>query len=316
MFIISYIFLLGLSHIAANQTCTPAFISIKNQSIEIYEENYKNYTKRSDLGSPEPLLHQNLSVQAFLETTPCGVSARDPDQMIIAGGPAPEKLFPWQVGLVSPRGLCGGVLISSSWALTAAHCPVGENTTGILGSVLLHTRHPRKQIRRVKIAVRHENFSLKSLLNDVALVKFDSPVVLNDYVRPICLPKKGDVFDGVNACFISGWGRLSKSPGPKPPLQFGRTSVMPESICFYTLRLYGRHLKKGELCSDLAGSFVGRGDSGGPLSCKVGGRYYAAGLASYTIKPPRRDITFLPEMFSKVSEFIDWILKTIEEHGL
>ncbi|CAL1537443.1 unnamed protein product [Lymnaea stagnalis] len=239
--------------------------------------------------------------------------------MIIAGGPAPEKVFPWQVGLVSSGGSCGGVLISSSWALTAAHCPVGKNTIGVLGSSLfdVHTHQTHKQIRRVKIAVRYEKISLKSLLNDVALVKFDSPVVLNDYVRPICLPKKGDVFDGVNACFISGWGRLSESPGPKPPLQFGRTSVMPESICFYNLRLYGRQLRPRELCNDQAGALAGRGDSGGPLSCKVGGRYYAAGLASYTLKVSGKDkVFFLNNMYSKVSEFIDWILKTIEEHGL
>ncbi|CAL1537442.1 unnamed protein product [Lymnaea stagnalis] len=238
--------------------------------------------------------------------------------MIIAGGPAPEKVFPWQVGFVSPRGSCGGVLISKSWALTAAHCPVWEQATGILGSLLFDfkTHQPHKQMRRVKVAVKHENFSLNPLTYDVALVKFDSPVVLDDYVRPICLPKKGDVFDGVNSCFISGWGRLSESPGPKPPLQFGRTSVMPESICIYTLRLYGRHLKSCELCSDLVGSFVSRGDSGGPLSCKVGGRYYAAGLGSYVIKMVGIDIVLFPSIFSKVSEFMDWIFKTLEEHGL
>lgn len=67
---------------------------------------------------------------------------------------------------------------------------------------------PHIQIRNVTKIFVNNLYDLQNsdvAEDDVALVKFDRPIVFNDYIRPICKPKNGD---NVNSkqCWICGYG--------------------------------------------------------------------------------------------------------------
>lgn len=49
-----------------------------------------------------------------------------PRSRIVGGSPAPLGSWPWLVNLqLNGELMCGGVLVDSSWVVTAAHCFAG-----------------------------------------------------------------------------------------------------------------------------------------------------------------------------------------------
>lgn len=53
--------------------------------------------------------------------------------------------------------------------------------------------------------IRHPNYTGRFKYNDIALLRLDSIVTFNDYIRPACLPESSSI--GFNAK-ATGWGRL------------------------------------------------------------------------------------------------------------
>lgn len=59
---------------------------------------------------------------------------------------------------------------------------------------------PRDVIKIVKFPNNGENI----LDKDVAIIKFDKPMTINDYVTPICLPTREPTVN--DECVVVGWG--------------------------------------------------------------------------------------------------------------
>lgn len=63
----------------------------------------------------------------------------------------------------------------------------------------------RPQDRRIIQRIRHPNYRRPAQYNDIALLKMQSPVTFNAYVRPACLDIRGNHPAGEKSV-ATGWG--------------------------------------------------------------------------------------------------------------
>lgn len=72
----------------------------------------------------------------------------------------------------------------------------------------------KAKIHSVKTVIVHPDFKSKSLNNDIALIKLNSPLLYNNVTRPICLPESNlsvKKLMSYRYCVISGFGFLDRS---------------------------------------------------------------------------------------------------------
>ncbi|KAH9510068.1 Transmembrane protease serine 13 [Bulinus truncatus] len=250
-------------------------------------------------------------VKYFKYQIPCGTMEYNYGSPIYNGTDAPENAWPWLVLLSYLGSYCGGVLIDSQWVLTAAHCIIFKSLTY---TVYFGTRYSdfRDYVSRITASyvVTHDEFDEKTLANDIALLKLESPVIFNVKVRPACLPVDGQDFSMNDRCYITGVGDR-KIPG-EVVLQQARVYVVPDKECSILWQINNVSTSWQNICAGsvqkMAGTCVG--DSGGPLSCEIGNSYYVAGIVS--LSPPNSSSDIIPDKHTKVSEYINWIFHTIE----
>lgn len=55
--------------------------------------------------------------------------------------------------------------------------------------------------------MQHRNYNKDTLVNDIALIRLETPVKFNRFVKKVCLPKERNQghFEQKD-CFITGWG--------------------------------------------------------------------------------------------------------------
>ena len=129
--------------------------------------------------------------------------------------------FPWQMSLATCwMGLyyqhkCGAALVSTRWAVTAAHCTIDSDSVDpglfLLGGFLRIKNTEAAQIRTVARIINHENFVRHLYENDISLLLMSHPIVYSLKLLPICLPPPQiqvgkDTYLGQKAR-LSGWGR-------------------------------------------------------------------------------------------------------------
>jgi len=249
---------------------------------------------------------------------------------IINGIESNKNAWPWQVSLeldLSTHGKighwCGGVLIHSSWILTAAHC-VENKLVRELGTevwtAVLGSGHRSFQnlvsLPIIKIVV-HPKFA--NYDNDIALLKIPWDPQLQHYA-PVCLPisseTKNETFHGIN-CVATGWGRTEMSGPLQDRLRHVELKVIDNQHCAdmygmkYNIKVdQDMHLCAGPILSGGKGTCIG--DSGGPLQCNMkDGRWYLAGLTSFgsgCAKPG------FPDVFTRLTHYIEWINSTLALH--
>ena len=87
-------------------------------------------------------------------------------------------------------------------------------------SEFLHTLSTGSEvvIKASKI-VRHEDYKLGSYDADIALVKLESPVKYNAFIKPVCLPEQDDNERNGESCYVTGWGKLKEGGSQATVLQ-------------------------------------------------------------------------------------------------
>ena len=157
-------------------------------------------------------LYSNHSI---ISDIPCGI-INNPEKRIVGGNETRPYSMPWTVALVNEDSslLCGGVIISSRYILTAAHCTIKLGWEEPF-SVMVGEHFIRNDTDGVKHSVasvmRHPEYTNSYLGNDIAIVTLDEPIQLGSRAVHACLPSSSmdDTFLSGKTLTASGWGRTS-----------------------------------------------------------------------------------------------------------
>nr|XP_017508489.2 transmembrane protease serine 11D isoform X1 [Manis javanica] len=230
-------------------------------------------------------------------------------ERIIGGTRAEEGDWPWQVSLqLNNIHHCGGVLISNTWILTAAHC-FRSNSDPRQWAVTfgISTRSPiqRRGIRNIII---HNDYKPATHENDIALVQLDRPVTFTKNIRRVCLPEATQNILPGSTAYITGWGSQSYGGNTVTDLQQARVEIISNSAC-NAPDSYNGAVLPGMICAGepQGGVDACQGDSGGPLVQEDSRQiWFLVGIVSwgYECGLPNK-----PGVYTRVTPYRDWITK-------
>ena len=89
----------------------------------------------------------------------------------------------------------------------------GPTTKVVFGDTIRSAPTANHVERTFSAIFTHPDYDAAAIQNDVALLKFDTPITFNDYVRPICLATLEEETDHYTSCYAVGWGRLTSGGG-------------------------------------------------------------------------------------------------------
>ncbi|XP_016382554.1 granzyme-like protein 1 [Sinocyclocheilus rhinocerous] len=221
---------------------------------------------------------------------------------IVNGKEAEPHSRPYMVSLQKYfKHVCGGFLISDEFVLTAAHC----NKKGLTAVVGAHDLENDKGSVRIKVKSyhMHPDFNIRTLLNDIMLLRLEKEVEQNKIVKRISIPAQEGDIEADSVCSVAGWGKLSLQGKKSKRLMEVDVKIMNNTECknkwkdnysaSQMMCVYGH----GGSCS---------GDSGGPLVCGD----TAVGITSFG-DPKVCNSRVRPEVYAKISAYLPWIRSII-----
>ncbi|EHB16936.1 Complement factor D [Heterocephalus glaber] len=184
------------------------------------------------------------------------VCAAQPRGRILGGQEAEAHARPYMASVqVDGRHLCGGVLLSAQWVLSAAHCL--EEAEGkvqvLLGAHSLSQPEPSKRLYNVSRAVPHPDSGPDTIDHDLLLLQV-SP---GQRCLPGCARSRGS----------PARPDLAARGGRRPDrLQHVRLKVVDRATCNLRPHHDGA-VTKQMMCAESNRRDSCKGDSGGPLVC-------------------------------------------------
>ena len=167
------------------------------------------------------------------------------DSRISGGRPASP---PYQAALLIKSGnkyklICGGVIISDRWILTAAHCVAG--TGSIKKKVVVGTNDLRqakgKSILVDKTIIHREYIAFDPIsrplapVNDIALLRLKEPLSkqVDCFFKAIKLPDKESPVPVGSSAVVSGYGSTGYFVKTTPTLLETDVRIVSDEMCLY-----------------------------------------------------------------------------------
>jgi secreted trypsin-like serine protease len=148
----------------------------------------------------------------------CSVSSTSVTARIVGGEPASENTWGWMLSLrQSGSHICGASLLTSEYAITAAHCvhTVLDDPSALSivagTNYLNYTSNANVQQKTVTKIISHPNYNSNNFTNDIAILRF-SPLTISSSsnLAFICLPYANqDPFQMNSDLVAIGWGDTS-----------------------------------------------------------------------------------------------------------
>jgi secreted trypsin-like serine protease len=258
------------------------------------------------------LLMKNFIVSIVcLSVLVCAVIGR---QRIAGGSPATLGQFPYAVfvQITKPSGSydCVGTLISTSTVLTAAHCVTDFGDDAIQIQVvygyLNNTVVPTRNLGDISAYSYHQDYLPSTVVNDIALLHFNTPVVLSQNVKLAAVATTAPTLGG--SYFAAGWG-TTESGQPSPILLYTELTVAADSLCEAQEATNGfPYEATTQFCMN-GGSPTDtcEGDSGGGIAQKdTAGDWTVYGIVSYGPSACGAG-NGVVATYTKVSFYQDWI---------
>ncbi|XP_077203236.1 granzyme A-like [Paroedura picta] len=229
---------------------------------------------------------------------------------IIGGKESAPHSRPYMAVLMEKKDLlCGGTLIQGNWVLTAAHCPVTNRTTVVLGAHSLSKKETEKQIFQITKVFAHPKYNRKSSENDIMLLKLDRKAKITRAVKVITMPGTCKDIKAGTQCLVTGWGLTANKGKISDTLREVNVTVIDRDIC---KKLYNskHNVTPNMVCAGgtkKARKDTCQGDSGGPLICEGIQR----GITSFGQNGRCGDPKY-PGVYTRLTkDYLQWINKIL-----
>lgn len=238
----------------------------------------------------------------------------------VVGGLSANPLdFPWQVGIRSSQGFCGGSLIGKKWILSAAHCfneitaQDGSVLPGFSASVSLANDTgaalgQSRKVKKIRLHPKYINSEELGYPNDVAVLELEAGLDTEiDKLMLLADRSVDNLFRQDNSCStVVGWGLLDEnSETISSVLKQVSLPVVDQSSC--EISYPNNNISDAQLCAGYrqGGKDSCSGDSGGPLVIRGGPTgWIQVGVVSWgegCARPNKYGV------YTKVSKYYEWI---------
>ncbi|XP_035486378.1 hepatocyte growth factor-like protein isoform X2 [Scophthalmus maximus] len=217
---------------------------------------------------------------------------------------------PWTVSLRDRKGnhFCGGSLVDSRWVISTKQCFSScyvdlPGYSAMMGTLFRDPQEGEPGVQTIPLT----KIVCGPSESQLVMLQLEYPAQFNERVSQICLPPERYIVAEGTTCEIAGWGE-TKGTGDQTVLNVAHIPVLSNKECNQYFR--GR-VRENEMCT---GSFQGgvgacERDYGGPLACQNSDCWVLEGV----IIPMRRcGHPGQPNIFIRVSVYVDWIKKVME----
>jgi secreted trypsin-like serine protease len=249
----------------------------------------------------------------------------------IVGGDDAVRAYPWMIALYqSGNFICGGVLISSHWIATAAHCVYDQqnsdgdataleasNYSVVIGQLTHYsTTNAAKRngvtIYDINKVTIQPNYDDESIDYDIALLEMDAayyqPGPALTLASQFDAIEEGDLLTTIGYGVLTGDDNATIAESVPTTLQEADLPFVPQNQCYWNSFGY---ITDNMFCagySDGTNIDSCSGDSGGPVFTTLDGQLTLVGLVSWGATT----CSETPGVYTKISHLRDWILENID----